>query len=183
MGRRDATDRPLIVVDASALVAIAELEPDAPDLLQAIADTESAVISPVNATEAGIVLLSRGRFQSPEGFRNWRSTIAVDLSLERERAEELVAANRLYRQTATATGDAAMAQLLDELERLLVELAASPDQVSSEDFEGVQQRVAARDLLFKVRVVSAALRARQQPAAARIQRMSRIADAVPIHAS
>ena len=86
----------MIVVDASALVAIAELEPDAPDLLQAIADTESAVISPVNATEAGIVLLSRGRFQSPEGFRNWRSTIAVDLSLEAPDEQAVLAAFLRY---------------------------------------------------------------------------------------
>lgn len=86
----------------------------------------------------------------------------VDISLERERAEELVAANRLYRQTVSATGNSSVTQLLDELERLLVELAASPDQLSAEDIERVQQRVAARDLLFKVRVVSTALRARQQ---------------------
>lgn len=87
---------------------------------------------------------------------------AVDISLERERAEELVAANRLYRQTATASGDTTVTQLLDELERLLVELAASPDQLTPEDMERVQQRIAARDLLFKVRVVSSAVRARQQ---------------------
>lgn len=86
----------------------------------------------------------------------------VDISLERERAEELVTANRLYRQTATASGDASVTQLLDELERLLVELAASPDQLSPEDMERVQQRIAAKDLLFKVRVVSSAVRARQQ---------------------
>lgn len=86
----------------------------------------------------------------------------VDISLERARAEELVAANRLYRQTASGTGNSSVTQLLDELERLLVELAASPDQLSGDDMERVQQRVAARDLLFKVRVVSTALRAKQQ---------------------
>lgn len=86
----------------------------------------------------------------------------VDLSLERERAEELVAANRLYRQTVSATGNTSVTQLLDELERLLVELAASPDQLSPEDVDRVQQQTAAKDLLFKVRVVSTALRARQQ---------------------
>ena len=86
---------------------------------------------------------------------------AVDISLERERAEELVAANRLYRQTVSGTGNSSVTALLDELERLLVELAASPDQLSADDMERVQQRVAARDLLFKVRVVSTALRARQ----------------------
>ncbi|MBA3638583.1 MAG: hypothetical protein H0W53_04755 [Acidobacteria bacterium] len=86
----------------------------------------------------------------------------VDISLERERAEELVAANRLYRQSASGTGNSSVTQLLDELERLLVELAASPDPLSGEAMERVQQRVAAKDLLFKVRVVSTALRARQQ---------------------
>ena len=60
------------------------------------------------------------------------------MSIERERAEELVAANRLYRQTATATGDAAVSELLDELERILVELAAGPDTLSARDIERVQ---------------------------------------------
>lgn len=87
---------------------------------------------------------------------------AVDMSVERERAEDLVAANRLYRQVATQTGDVALRQLLDELERLLVELAASPDELPAGDMEQVQQRVAAKDLLFKVRVVSTALRERQR---------------------
>ena len=87
---------------------------------------------------------------------------AVDISLERERAEELVAANRLYRQTVSATGNSSVTELLDELERLLVELAASPDRLSAEDMERVQRQVTAKDLLFKVRVVSTALRARQQ---------------------
>jgi hypothetical protein len=87
---------------------------------------------------------------------------AVDISLERERAEELVAANRLYRQTATVSGDTNVTELLDELERLLVELAASPDQLAAEDMDRVQQQITAKDLLFKVRVVSSAIRARQQ---------------------
>lgn len=86
----------------------------------------------------------------------------VDVTAERERALDLVAANRLYRQTASAHGDAAIAELLDDLERLLVELAASPDQLSSDDLAQVQQRVAAQDLLFKVRVVSSAIKERQK---------------------
>lgn len=87
---------------------------------------------------------------------------AVDISFERERAEELVAANRLYRQAVTDTGNSSVRQLLDELERLLVELAASPDQLTADDLDRVQQQIAARDLLFKVRVVSNGLRARQE---------------------
>jgi hypothetical protein len=87
---------------------------------------------------------------------------AMDISLERDRAEDLVAANRLYRQSASASGDAAVTELLDELERLLVELAASPDQMSPEDLERVQQRIATKDLLFKLRVMSSGVRERQR---------------------
>jgi hypothetical protein len=86
----------------------------------------------------------------------------IDVTTERARAEELVAANRLYRQAAGASGDVAVGQLLDDLERLLVELAASPDHLTTEDMERVQQRIAAKDLLFKVRVVANALKERQR---------------------
>jgi len=87
---------------------------------------------------------------------------AFDMTAEREHAEDLLAANRLYRQTAASAGDLALTQLLDELERLLVELSASPDQLPAEDLGRVQQRVAAKDLLFKVRVVSSAVKERQK---------------------
>lgn len=86
----------------------------------------------------------------------------VDLSIERERAGDLVAANRLYRQTAGTTGDAAISELLDDLERVLVELAASPDGWSAEDLAAVRQRIEAKNLLFKVRVLSSSVREKQQ---------------------
>ena len=86
----------------------------------------------------------------------------VDISDERTRAEQLVAANRLYRQTALSNGDAAVADLLDELERVLVDLAASPEHVSSEELNDVRRRIESRGLLFKVRVVSSDVRQRQR---------------------
>ena len=86
----------------------------------------------------------------------------VDISGERARAEQLITANRLYRQTAMATGDSGIADLLDELERLLVDLAASPETLSSEQLSEVRQRIESRSLLFKVRIVSADVRQRQK---------------------
>lgn len=88
----------------------------------------------------------------------------VDISLEQSRAEQLVAANRLYRQTAASTGDAAMASVLDELERVLVDIAASPSTVSQEDLDSVRRRIDSKELLFKVRVVSSQVRDRQKAA-------------------
>ena len=86
----------------------------------------------------------------------------LDMSAERRRAGDLVAANRLYRQTADESGEVRVSELLDELERLLVDLAASPDTLSSEDMENVRTRIDANGLLFKVRVLSAAVRERQK---------------------
>ena len=86
----------------------------------------------------------------------------LDMTSERQRAEELVAANRLYRQTAAATGEVRITELLDELERLLVELATSPDTLSAADMERVRERIDANGLLFKVRVLSSTLRERQK---------------------
>lgn len=88
----------------------------------------------------------------------------VDISMEQSRAEQLVAANRLYRQTALSTGDAAMASVLDELERVLVDIAASPSTVSQEDLDMVRRRIESKELLFKVRVVSSQVRERQKAA-------------------
>ena len=87
---------------------------------------------------------------------------AVDMASERRRAEDLVVANRLYRQTAEESGEARVSELLDELERLLVDLAASPDTLSPADMEKVRTRIDANGLLFKVRVLSATLRERQK---------------------
>jgi hypothetical protein len=92
------------------------------------------------------------------------STGSVDISSEQARAEQLLAANRLYRQTAATTGDATVATVLDELERVLVDVAASPSRLSQEDLDTVRRRIESKGLLFKVRVVSSEVRERQKAA-------------------
>ena len=89
-------------------------------------------------------------------------TGSIDISHERARAEQLVSDNRLYRQTAEQTGDAAVSDLLDEIERVLTEVAASPERVSAEDLADVRRRIESRDLLFKVRIVGSKVRERQK---------------------
>jgi hypothetical protein len=86
----------------------------------------------------------------------------ISMSEERTRAEELVGANRLYRQTAISNGDSGIADLLDDLERVLVDIAASPENLSSQDLAEVRQRIESGSLLFKVRVVSSEVRRRQR---------------------
>jgi hypothetical protein len=87
---------------------------------------------------------------------------SVDISTEQARAQQLLAENRLYRQTAVGTGDAAMASVLDDLERVLVDVAASPSTVSQDDLDMVRRRIESKALLFKVRVVSSQVHERQK---------------------
>jgi hypothetical protein len=86
----------------------------------------------------------------------------VDVSGDRARAEQLLAANRLYRQTAAATGDATVGELLDELERVLVEIVASPERASGQGLDDVRKQIDAGGLLFRVRIVSSEVRERQK---------------------
>jgi hypothetical protein len=85
----------------------------------------------------------------------------VDVPVERTRAEQLLSANRLYRQTAVDTGNLALAQVLDDLEQVLVDIATSPDRVSAEDLAAVQHRIDDKGLLLKVRVLSSEVQKRQ----------------------
>ena len=89
---------------------------------------------------------------------------SVDIGLEQSRAEQLVAANRLYRQTAASTGDAAIAAVLDDLERVLVDIAASPQTMTQEELDAVRRRIESKELLFKVRAMASQVRARQRDA-------------------
>ena len=89
---------------------------------------------------------------------------AAAIAAERGRAEQLVSDNRLYRQTAAATGNAGLVTVLDELERVLVDIAASPDVVSASDLDEVRRQIDANGLLFKVRVLSSDVRERQRAA-------------------
>jgi len=81
----------------------------------------------------------------------------IDISAEQQRAEDLVEENRLYRETALQSGDTAMAGTLDELERVLLEVANSPDEVTPAQFEAIRKRIEAQGILFKVRVVEQGL--------------------------
>lgn len=93
---------------------------------------------------------------------NHSDSSSSDLAFEREAADDLVASGRLYRQTARQTGDGQFAQLLDDLEGVLVEVASSPERVNREDFRLLRARIDDEGLLFKVRAVSTEVRDRQQ---------------------
>lgn len=95
---------------------------------------------------------------------------SVDISHEQRRAEDLLAATRLYRSAANEAGDQNVSDVLEALERVLVEVTVSPSRLSAYELASLQKRIENQELLFKLRVASSALREREQsnrPAAAR----------------
>jgi hypothetical protein len=89
----------------------------------------------------------------------------MDISDEKERADDLVTETRLYRQTATRTGDTRIAALLDELERVLVDIRNSPSEVTPQELDGFRKRLESDGILFKIRVLGSNVRNQEQPAA------------------
>jgi hypothetical protein len=90
---------------------------------------------------------------------------SLDVASERARAGDLVADNRLYRQTATRAGDTRVASVLDDLEPVLLEIAHGPDLLTPEQVENLRQRIEGDGILFKVRVAGSTMRHREEKAA------------------
>lgn len=116
-----------------------------------------AVGDHLSKSEMFLVELSNAQPNSASGH-------LVNISAQQHRAEDLLEENRLYRQTALQEGDQVMASTLDELERVLLDVANSPDEVTPARFDAMQKKLASRGILFKVRVIRQGLRDRANPA-------------------
>jgi hypothetical protein len=77
----------------------------------------------------------------------------INFSNEQAEARELLDSNHLYRVSSQQAGDPQVAHLLDQLGRVLAEIANGPTEVSPEDLQQVRHTIQSEGLLFKVRVV------------------------------
>ena len=82
------------------------------------------------------------------------------LAGEQARAGDLVAANRLIRQSAEQSGDGQIVDILEDLERVLLEIANAPANATSNDLTDLQSRITREDLLFRLRVIASEMRQR-----------------------
>lgn len=90
------------------------------------------------------------------------SSNTIDISGEQRRAHDLLAATRIYRRAATEAGDRTVRDVLEALERVLVEVDVSPSELSAYELRSLQRRIDEQELLFKVRVASAGVRERER---------------------
>jgi hypothetical protein len=85
-----------------------------------------------------------------------------DISLRSE-ARELLASNRLVRQSAMQAGNLNVDAPLDRLERLLVELANEPDDLNEADLNRLRQEMNTDGLLFDIRVLRSRVNSQGAP--------------------
>ena len=83
-------------------------------------------------------------------------------AFERTSADDLVSSGRLYRMTAEQNGDRHLAQMLEDIERVLVDIARSPNKPAATEMKNLRTRIDNNGLLFKVRAVNNEIRQRQQ---------------------
>ena len=89
---------------------------------------------------------------------------SLDVTMERRSAEDLLSANRLYRQAAARSGDAGVASVLEELERVLIEVANGPSELGPQDLAALRRRIESQGVLFRVRVIGSQIREREKEA-------------------
>ena len=77
----------------------------------------------------------------------------INFSAEQQLARDLLDDNHLYRVSAQQVGDPQVARVLDQLGRVLTEIANGPAEVSSGDLQQVRHTIQSEGLLFKVRVI------------------------------
>jgi hypothetical protein len=78
---------------------------------------------------------------------------ALDVSDEQQQARDLLDANHLYRLSAQHVGDPQVAGVLDDLGRVLAEIANGPSELSPGELKEIRTRIQSQDLLFKIKVI------------------------------
>jgi hypothetical protein len=91
----------------------------------------------------------------------------VDISLQREQAQELAAGSRLYEVAAEQDGETGLASLLGDLGRVMVVVGHSPSRVSPAELAELRRRIEGPGILFKLQVVDSGIEQRLKPAPGR----------------
>lgn len=129
-----------------------------PEKVATTTGAASAVSGPANEnTERLLVVVVNDHLESSGRFLQEVANAGSKdaLSMQPQRAEDLVTANRIYRQTAQQNGDERIAELLSDLEPILLELANAGSSLEGKKLADLQKRIDSKGLLFKVRVMSA----------------------------
>ena len=128
--------------------------------------TETAAVLPASDVRERVLLVAAGdHFDRTQmvlaELVNADPAQAGILDADRARAADLVSTNRVIRQSAAAAGDDVMEGLLEDLERVLLEVANGGGDDTVAELEMLKTRIESRGILFRLRVVTSDVRQRE----------------------
>ena len=85
---------------------------------------------------------------------NGNGEVSEQLEARKETIEELVALNRLYRRIAEKTGDKQLANLLHQMESILIEINNTDASSASSDIDYLKERLDNSDLIYRLKVTN-----------------------------
>ena len=88
-----------------------------------------------------LLLLSLKNTPMPE------TDASVNVSYEKTISRKLADSNLLLRRETAAAGDRSAAELLDQIEPLLIDIANMPDRVSAQEVASLSRRIARKDVI------------------------------------
>jgi ribonuclease VapC len=86
----------MIVVDTSALVAVATEEPEHVPIMQTLLSSDRTVLSAFNYVEAGVVLISRGHLEDRAELDVWLAELGVTVHPDPEAPAKALDAYLVY---------------------------------------------------------------------------------------
>jgi hypothetical protein len=116
--------------------------------------------APTPAPALGLASLTEQHFERSKlvvlglAAKDARIASAADWGYERELASTLLSDTRLYRMAAEDSGLRPLADVMGDLEILLLQTSMSPGNADGENLEQLQRLISKRDLLAKMEVVS-----------------------------
>jgi hypothetical protein len=113
-------------------------------------------VNPAHARERVVLLILNDHLDRSERLLVQLNHAGAepDDSLQAE-AQQLLPDNRLYIQAVATSHDPIMSAALDHLERVLLEVANSPDKLNSADIARIEREMNTDSLLFQIRVLRA----------------------------
>ena len=83
---------------------------------------------------------------------NGNGDLAEKVAERKQTIDELVALNRLYRRLAEQSGDIQLVGLLQQMERMFIELNHTDTTTKATDFENIRERLEQSDLLYQLKI-------------------------------
>lgn len=150
-----------IVIIVGALRMSTGVAPDDTTVADADAHREQVMLTAVSdhIEQSQVVLVELANAEAPDGEAG-----GIDVTLERDAADDLVSAGRLYRETARDTGNLQLVALLEELELVLVDIARGPGALSAAELAAIRTQIEEQQLIFKLQVLGADVKARRESA-------------------